>query len=176
MNSLWLIIGICVVIFIVTMVNSGAVFHYLGLQPAALASRPWTVLTSLFVHASPWHLIFNMLTLFFFGSYMGRLVGEVKFLIVFFAGGLLGSAGPGTEITSTGTQTYQVEHTFDYQGHVSSDWNGFISSAAVWFANTGLTGATSQANGNYAFPVSMIRLNVLSGSSQGVVKAILMQA
>jgi membrane associated rhomboid family serine protease len=92
MNSIWLIIGICVVVFIVTMVNSGAVFHYLGLQPAALASRPWTVLTSLFVHASPWHLIFNMLTLFFFGSYMGRLVGEAKFLIVYFAGGLLGSA------------------------------------------------------------------------------------
>jgi len=92
LNSLWLIIGICVVIFIVSMVNPGAVYYYLGLQPAALASRPWTVLTSLFVHASPWHLIFNMLTLFFFGSYLGRLVGEAKFLIVFFAGGLLGNA------------------------------------------------------------------------------------
>jgi len=92
LNSLWLIIGLCVVIFIVRMVNPGAVYYYLGLQPAALASRPWTVLTSLFVHASPWHLIFNMLTLFFFGSYMGRLVGEAKFLIVFFAGGLLGNA------------------------------------------------------------------------------------
>ena len=92
LNSLWLIIGICVVIFIVSVVNPGAVYYYLGLQPAALASRPWTVLTSLFVHASFWHVIFNMLTLFFFGSYMGRLVGEVKFLIVFFAGGLLGNA------------------------------------------------------------------------------------
>jgi membrane associated rhomboid family serine protease len=92
LNSLWLIIGICVVIFIVSMVNPGAVYYYLGLQPAALASRPWTVLTSLFVHASPWHVIFNMLTLFFFGSYMGRLVGEAKFLTVFLVGGLLGNA------------------------------------------------------------------------------------
>ena len=92
LNSLWLIIGICVVIFIVTMVNAGAVYYYLGLQPAALASRPWTVLTCLFVHAGLWHLLFNMLTLFFFGGYVGRLVGEVRFLVVFFAGGLLGSA------------------------------------------------------------------------------------
>lgn len=92
MNSLWLIIGICVVVFIVSMVNPGVVYYYLGLQPAALASRPWTVLTCLFVHASLWHVLFNMLTLFFFGSYLGRLVGETKFLIVFFAGGLLGSA------------------------------------------------------------------------------------
>ena len=32
-----------------------------------------------------------MLTLFFFGSYLSRLVGGSKFLIVYFGGGILGS-------------------------------------------------------------------------------------
>jgi membrane associated rhomboid family serine protease len=31
-----------------------------------------------------------MLTLYFFGSYLSRLVGNTKFLIVYFAGGILG--------------------------------------------------------------------------------------
>ena len=90
-NSLWLIIGINIVLFIVTFVNPNMVYYYLGLQPAALASRPWTVLTNLFVHAGIFHVMFNMLTLFFFGSYLGRLVGEVRFLIVYFVGGIVGN-------------------------------------------------------------------------------------
>lgn len=84
--------------------------------------------------------------------------------------------GIGTVVTSTGTQTYNIEHTFDYQGNLSSNFNGFISSAATWYQNTGITAATSNANGNYAFPVSAIRLNVTAGSSQGTVTAKLIQA
>lgn len=92
MNSLWLIIGINIVIYIVTLINPSLVYDYLGLRPAELASEPWTILTTMFVHAGIFHVMFNMLTLFFFGSYLGRLVGEERFLIVYFAGGLLGSA------------------------------------------------------------------------------------
>lgn len=92
MNSLWLIIGINIVIYIITLINPSLVYDYLGLRPAELASEPWTILTSMFVHAGIFHVMFNMLTLFFFGSYMGRLVGEARFLIVYFAGGLMGSA------------------------------------------------------------------------------------
>jgi len=92
LNSLWLIIGINIVIYIVTLINPSLVYDYLGLRPAELASEPWTILTTMFVHAGIFHVMFNMLTLFFFGSYLGRLVGEERFLIVYFAGGLLGSA------------------------------------------------------------------------------------
>jgi len=45
----------------------------------------------MFVHAGFWHLFANMLTLFFFGSYLARLVGSGKFLFVYFAGGILGN-------------------------------------------------------------------------------------
>ena len=53
--------------------------------------RPWGIITNLFIHGGWWHIFANMLTLFFFGSYVLRLVGETKFLIVYFLGGLLGN-------------------------------------------------------------------------------------
>src|SRR5215472_1082822 len=68
--------------------------------------------------------------------------------------------GIGVSVNSTNV-SYNVEHTFDYSGHLSSDFNGFVSSLATWMANTGIASATSASNGNYAFPVSAIRLNVL---------------
>lgn len=82
----------------------------------------------------------------------------------------------GCEVNSTGTQTYNIEHTFDYLGGFSSNFNGFISTAATWFQNTGITGATSNANGNYAYPVTAIRLNVTAGASQATVTAYFNQA
>ena len=63
----------------------------LGLQPASFLQRPWTIVTNLFVHGSIWHVLFNMLTLYFFGSYLTRLLGTRILLIVYFLGGILGN-------------------------------------------------------------------------------------
>jgi membrane associated rhomboid family serine protease len=64
----------------------------LGLSPYYFTSRPWTIITNLFIHASIWHILANMLTLYFFGSYLSRLVGNRNFLLIYFLGGLLGNA------------------------------------------------------------------------------------
>lgn len=90
MNLVWTLIGLCVIVFIATLVSPDLVF-LLGLEPAAVAERPWTIVTSLFVHGSFWHIFVNMLTLYFFGSFLLGLIGEGKFLIVYFGGGILGS-------------------------------------------------------------------------------------
>ncbi|GAJ12756.1 unnamed protein product, partial [marine sediment metagenome] len=37
-----------------------------------------------------WHVMANMFTLFFFGRYLSMLVGEKRFLMVYFVGGILG--------------------------------------------------------------------------------------
>jgi hypothetical protein len=77
--------------------------------------------------------------------------------------------------SSTATN-YNIEHTQQYIGYLSSNFNGFQSSLATWTANTGISGATGNTAGNYAFPVTAIRLNVTTGSSQTVTTAYLVQA
>jgi hypothetical protein len=83
--------------------------------------------------------------------------------------------GVGCIVNSTAV-VYNVEHAFDYFGQYSSGINGWTSSQATWFQNTGITGATTNANGNYAFPVTAIRLNVTAGSSTGTVTGRFIQA
>lgn len=78
--------------------------------------------------------------------------------------------GVGCVVNSTGV-TYSVEHTFDYTGSST-----FISSNATWFPNTGITAKSTNQDGNYAYPVSAIRLNVTAGSSTGTVSMTLIQA
>jgi membrane associated rhomboid family serine protease len=56
-----------------------------------ITARPWTVFTSLFLHASFGHILGNMITLYFFGKNLQRLIGYKGFLFVYFIGGLLGS-------------------------------------------------------------------------------------
>ena len=52
-----------------------------------LAGRVWTLVTALFLHASPEHLFGNMLFLFVFGNTLERMIGKEYYLAVFFIGG-----------------------------------------------------------------------------------------
>lgn len=63
----------------------------LGFQPASFLARPWTIVTNFFVHYDIWHILANMITLFFFGRFLCGLVGNLLFFIIYFAGGLLGN-------------------------------------------------------------------------------------
>ena len=90
LNVLWFLIALNVLIFIVTLVRPEIVY-LLGLKPAALSERPWTIISSMFVHGSIWHILFNMISLYFLGSFFIRAAGERNFLAVFFLGGLVGN-------------------------------------------------------------------------------------
>ncbi|MDD5590983.1 MAG: rhomboid family intramembrane serine protease [Dehalococcoidales bacterium] len=87
---MWVLIGINVLLFIITL-TAPRVFLFLGLIPADVASRPWTLLTSLFLHGGIGHILGNMITLYFFGRSLRALVGDKRFLFVYFLGGILGS-------------------------------------------------------------------------------------
>jgi membrane associated rhomboid family serine protease len=56
-----------------------------------LSQQPWTIITSIFVHGGLTHILFNMISLYFLGSFLIRAVGERSFLAVFFLGGLVGN-------------------------------------------------------------------------------------
>ena len=88
-NPLWVLIGVNVVVFLARMVNPELVYTF-GLMPITFLERPWTLITSIFVHGGFGHILGNMITLYFFGSFLMSLVGETNFLIVYFAGGIMG--------------------------------------------------------------------------------------
>lgn len=89
-TPIWVLIGLNVVLFIVTLIAPTLILSF-GLIPAEVMVRPWIILTSLFLHSGMWHILANMITLYFFGRNLCTLVGGKKFLTVFFIGGILGN-------------------------------------------------------------------------------------
>jgi len=94
LTPILVLVILCFVVFIAT--QAGEFFDYnlfnvLGFQPASFLSKPWTILTNLFVHYDIWHLLANMFTLFFFGRFLSGLVGSKAFFSTYFAGGFLGN-------------------------------------------------------------------------------------
>jgi len=89
------IIILCFLVFIGTTavyyISHLDLIPLLGLQPISFAQQPWTIITDLFVHGSIWHILFNMLTLYFFGTFLIRLVGTRDFLVIYFLGGIVGN-------------------------------------------------------------------------------------
>lgn len=84
------LIIINIILFITTSIKRDLLFD-LGLVPMLFLERPWTIVTSMFVHASFWHIFANMFTLYFFGSNLIQLIGERNFWIVYFIGGIVGN-------------------------------------------------------------------------------------
>jgi len=91
LNALWFLIALNVVIFIITLIRPEETIYFLGLRPALLSQHPWTIISSMFVHGGFAHILFNMISLYFLGSFFIRAAGERSFLAVFFLGGLAGN-------------------------------------------------------------------------------------
>ncbi len=53
----------------------------------------WRLLTSAFLHYGPFHLLLNMLALWWFGSLLERRIGSGRYLLLYLVSGLAGSAG-----------------------------------------------------------------------------------
>ena len=64
----------------------------LALRPRYVLLQPWTPITYMFVHAGPWHLFFNMLSLFFFGPRVEQRLGSQRFFALYMLSGLGGAA------------------------------------------------------------------------------------
>ena len=82
---------IFLIIFSMPEAMLNAVFETFSLSQAH-AIEVWRWFTSLFLHAGPSHLFFNMLTLYFFGKMLEKELDPKWFLSIYFMGGLLGSA------------------------------------------------------------------------------------
>jgi len=68
------------------------ILHYFALPALTgeLASRPWTLVSYMFLHIDFWHILFNMLWLFWFGRIFMEYLNSRQLLFTYLAGGLTG--------------------------------------------------------------------------------------
>lgn len=71
----------------------GKVTNYLFLSDDLLwdATHPWTILTHMFTHIGFFHLLFNMMVLYWFGRIAGDLLGDHRMLPLYIYSGLSGA-------------------------------------------------------------------------------------
>jgi len=89
-TPVWTLIVINILVFIVTTIRP-SIGYYLAFTKPILDSNYWTILTAMFVHANIFHILFNMLTLYFFGILCLQLIDAKRFLVVYFIGGIFGN-------------------------------------------------------------------------------------
>ncbi|MGO3893193.1 rhomboid family intramembrane serine protease [Brevibacterium aurantiacum] len=81
------------VVFLAQLLPSLDLVHRLSFVPALVLEQPWRVLSVALVHEqpSPFHLLANMIGLFFFGSFIERALGRWRFLTIYLLGTVGGS-------------------------------------------------------------------------------------
>ncbi len=93
-NLIFVIIGINLLLFLPTIVSQEIrqelIINFGLWSKGTFIDYPWGIVTSMFLHDGFFHIFANMFTLYFFGSYVYRLLGTRKFLITYLGGGILG--------------------------------------------------------------------------------------
>ncbi len=67
-------------------------FGNIALVPENILSgkKIWTLLTSMFMHGSFFHIFANMFSLFFIGNLLERIIGKKRFFWIYFISGVIG--------------------------------------------------------------------------------------
>ena len=92
------IIILNVIIFIIAsilglFIGESTILRYLALQPLAVIHGKylWTIVTSIFMHASFVHLLVNMFSLYFIGTFLEKIIGRKRLLIFYVLAGIFAS-------------------------------------------------------------------------------------
>ena len=78
-----------IIVFIATLINQEFMTAEFALfYPTSRYFHWWQVLTHMFMHGGFWHILFNMYTLWLFGSVVENIIGSKKFLLFYFGAAL----------------------------------------------------------------------------------------
>lgn len=106
-NAAFILIAVNVAVHLFISVAPG-ILQRMALIPALIIVENWywTPFTYMFVHGGMWHLLFNMLGLFFFGVQLERRIGSHEFLLFYLLSGTL--AGLLSFLVYVLTGTYNI--------------------------------------------------------------------
>ncbi|NII52282.1 rhomboid family intramembrane serine protease [Frigoribacterium endophyticum] len=89
------IMAVTAVVFLLqllTGVGNGVVTQALVFYAPVEIQQPWRMVTTMFVHGSFWHILFNMYSLYIFGAELERQLGRARYSALYFIAGIGGSA------------------------------------------------------------------------------------
>src|SRR3989344_6006259 len=89
----WVALKLCLVllaIFILQIIFP-AITENFSLTASEVWEKPWLLLSSIFLHGSITHLLFNLFSLFLFGSFLEKKIVAWRFIFVFLLTGIVAS-------------------------------------------------------------------------------------
>ena len=145
------IIIACSAIYLMMMFSGGinSFASTWGMWPSAIATgEVWRLLTCTFLHANLWHILFNMYALLVLGSQLERVLGPIRFAVIYFVAA--------------------------FGGSVASYWFADINtlsvgaSGAIFGLMTGLIVLGKRRNANVSEIVFWFGLNVIFSFASGI--------
>ncbi len=87
------IIAINVIVFILMVFAGQTIVNIFGFNPDPFTAltQPWRIITYMFLHGGPFHLIFNMLWLWWMGRMVEETIGPRSFSVIYFGAGIGGA-------------------------------------------------------------------------------------
>ena len=83
------LIAVTALVFILQLVLGDWFTEAFLLSSKDVFTRPWILVTHIFLHGSPMHLFYNMWGLFMFGPLLEQKTGAKKFLIFYLSAGII---------------------------------------------------------------------------------------
>jgi len=82
---------ICFITFVFILQQFLPMEEYGDFIPAEAFERPWTFVTSIFLHADIEHIFFNMFALFIFGTFLETKIDAKDYILIFLISGIFGN-------------------------------------------------------------------------------------
>lgn len=89
--AIWIVV-ITVIIFIFQNIFSSITDSF-ALVSADVLSRPWIIITHMFLHADISHIFYNMFALALFGTILEKIIDWKRFLFLYFSSGIVAAVG-----------------------------------------------------------------------------------
>lgn len=113
------------IFYLATKLNGDFMYSTFSLfYPATPWFKPWQVVSYMFMHGGFWHILFNMYSLYIFGMAVERIIGQKRFMILYFLAGL------GAAATQIGVQALDTA----MQGIPTVGASGCIYGVIIAFA------------------------------------------
>ena len=160
-----IILNVVVFLLVQLLQNDQLTMNLAAFYPFSPYFHSWQVITHMFMHGSFFHILFNMMTLFSFGPVLEQVLGDKKYLLLYFLSGL------GAFFLFNLWNFIEIEQIKSSLTAFGFDLDGFLSGESVSFSGNAAAVAEQQVLVNSLRNIITIPMVGASGAIFGVIAA-----